>query len=405
MKRAVIFFGVAVSVALAGCKPQVAGLRAAKADGISDFKPLPASTAKPVKSSIPALASFKPVGDLTVPFYNDQPSRLTFSPDGKWGAAPSRTYNGDILLWNLRTRVLTKRLKPSQSPHRAFENLAWSPDSKKLAAWTDASFLPAPLVVWDVASEEVQDSIENGELTAISACFLADGRLLVSWANNRDSKANDSHVSIEQDGQRKDLDVGMRGIVGFFSRRDKSPLALILTPTGVTNGVETMVRTSICEWENDHFGEPLIEFDAREAMFTMTFSSDEKIVALSGVRQSKQSRIDSTPLYVVCDLEKRQILWRVQPKQWSVNLSLSPDGGQLWAEIIPTLEYDGYDARTGTLTHTETGNMPYFSPDGQRAVQLVTENRGQKPFLATFRLFERLTASQLNPSSSASAAN
>ena len=118
---------------------------------------------------------------------------IAFSPDGRtlatWGENPERSEEGNaVLLWDPETGRLTRVIRLSGTPFERIASLAFSPDSRRLAATVtfNTRRLTGHLRTWDVRTgrpEELRGTDQRDSLTSIAwspdSKLLANGNLNV----------------------------------------------------------------------------------------------------------------------------------------------------------------------------------------------------------------------------------
>jgi hypothetical protein len=363
----------------------------------------------------PLLASlriYKKRRTLELPFYSDHIRQWAFSPDGKTLAGVGdgiglttpagkkwlRGYSCVVFLFDVKTGRLKRRLLVfTNNLISGYDRVVWSRDGRFVAALrADSNVTPTPLAVWNARSGQLTAQIREANWNVTAANWTSGGTLLVARANIGVPFAAGEMLLCSSNGAaiRKKISLGHRYVTHIDTRFSGSPRLLVWARVG-QNVAEQLpiVQSSICRWEKDSLGAPLVQLPVGDLAFGVAFS--QNFAALSSFRQMSQLNASFVTL---ADLKSKRIVWKRQVTSANISpaMQFSKDGKRIWvggnyrdAVVMNT--------RSGAFSGVNAADFPTFSGDEKYFVRPLEQFtgfgnailRGTKPHLAVAELWEK----------------
>ncbi len=122
--------------------------------------------------------------------HNDYPiiASAVFSPVEPLAAVllgNDRTNQDALVLWNIKTGQIKKKLERPNSSQSAWRDFAFSPDGKRLATVYGDKRTSSKLLIWDVKVGKVVDTLSELDATTNHLAFSPDGKTLAGASQNR----------------------------------------------------------------------------------------------------------------------------------------------------------------------------------------------------------------------------
>lgn len=348
--------------------------------------------------------TFRVTHTLEKAFYNDSVSGFVFSPDGNKVAAFGFGYpnsdgsgntRGMVFIYDAQTGDFLKRLVYSNALTvfgGAFDRVIWSPDGKYIAAWRLSEGQPTPLFVWDVNTGDVTGQFDTAQWAINTAAWTPSGELLVARQSPQPPRVHHVLVCSRDGGAiRKTIDLGSASVLAIETASSGDPRMLVLTVVaGKPISGEGPYQSSICTWNGDALSAPLLTFPIVDVYIGAAFGKN--IVALCGVNQA-ESDAKARALYALVNTQTQGVVWQkaISPRNFALELWLSPDEMQIWPHSMNYPNHLVLDARTGASSVVLPDDFVFFSPDGKRLLRrLQTAAPGAtKPHLPIAELLER----------------
>lgn len=230
---------------------------------------------------------------------------VVFSPDGKLiasGAAnykdPDIKHGGEVLIWNIKTHEVQKRLTGPQGP---INRVAWSADGKLIAG---GSF-DGSVHVWDAANGRTVHKFTAHTKPIWGCAFSPDGNHLAT-------------ASFDLTVRVWDLATGREAFDAM--RLPQQPWHVVYSPDGKRLAVPCMGTTSVTIFEAAT-GKKLVEHNTH-LNFRVAFSDDGKRLATSGWDRSVK----------IWDADSgREIMTLRGARDGLIDVAFSPNGRRIAA--------------------------------------------------------------------------
>ena len=110
---------------------------------------------------------------------------VRWSPNGRY-IGIGIAFNTNIYIWDSNANQITSTLSDGNtSPQTSTNELSWSPDGSKIAVAQKCDSQIYEIRIWDVASEQIEITFEQGENLLNAIAWSADGTMIA--VENQDS--------------------------------------------------------------------------------------------------------------------------------------------------------------------------------------------------------------------------